>query len=134
MRLQLSYGELQTYLQTHHQQPMTFSFVDEKTVTIGKELDMRLFKKKVSVRVRVDQLVGTDLYLTYSAGLGLELMVKGAVKFFHEQIEGLVEESDGNTLIVHLAHIEQAKELFKKVKLQAVSFNPEGPHIQFTLL
>ncbi len=89
--------------------------------------------KTVSINLSVIQVVGSDITLSYQAGFGIELLVKGALVWFKEQMTGVVEESGNNQLVVHLAEIQQLKKTFSVIYVQDVNFSQKDINIQLFL-
>ena len=130
MNIQIPYNELSGFVRDRFNQNLVMNFVDEKTISIGKEIRVAMLSKLVSVNLTVKQVAGNDVTLVYNGGMGLDLLVKAALKYFKEKMGGLVEELDGNTLVVHLQKIEQLKDALKKVALGGLSFDRANANVQ----
>ena len=91
MNIQIPYNELSGFVRDRFNQNLVMNFVDEKTISIGKEIRVAMLSK----------LMG-----------------------------GLVEELDGNTLVVHLQKIEQLKDALKTVALGGLSFDKTNANVQ----
>lgn len=130
MNIQIPYNELSGFVRDHFNQNLVMNFVDEKTISIGKEIRVAMLSKLVSVNLTVKQVSGNDVTLVYNGGMGLDLLVKAALKYFKEKMGGLVEELDGNTLVVHLQKIEQLKDALKTVALGGLSFDKTNANVQ----
>lgn len=130
MNIQIPYNELSGFVRDRFNQNLVMNFVDEKTISIGKEIRVAMLSKLVSVNLTVKQVSGNDVTLVYNGGMGLDLLVKAALKYFREKMGGLVEELDGNTLVVHLQKIEQLKDALKTVALGGLSFDKTNANVQ----
>ena len=130
MNIQIPYNELSGFVRDRFNQNLVMNFVDEKTISIGKEIRVAMLSKLVSVNLTVKQVSGNDVTLVYNGGMGLDLLVKAALKYFKEKMGGLVEELDGNTLVVHLQKIEQQKDALKTVALGGLSFDKTNANVQ----
>lgn len=130
MNIQIPYNELSGFVRDRFNQNLVMNFVDEKTISIGKEIRVAMLSKLVSVNLTVKQVSGNDVTLVYNGGIGLDLLVKAALKYFKEKMGGLVEELDGNTLVVHLQKIEQLKDALKTVALGGLSFDKTNANVQ----
>ena len=130
MNIQIPYNELSGFVRDRFNQNLVMNFVDEKTISIGKEIRVAMLSKLVSVNLTVKQVTGNDVTLVYNGGMGLDLLVKAALKYFKEKMGGLVEELDGNTLVVHLQKIEQLKDALKTVALGGLSFDKANANVQ----
>ena len=130
MNIQIPYNELSGFVRDRFNQNLVMNFVDEKTISIGKEIRVAMLSKLVSVNLTVKQVSGNDVTLVYNGGMGLDLLVKAALKYFKEKMGGLVEELDGTTLVVHLQKIEQLKDALKTVALGGLSFDKTNANVQ----
>ena len=130
MNIQIPYNELSGFVRDRFNQNLVMNFVDEKTISIGKEIRVAMLSKLVSVNLTVKQVAGNDVTLVYNGGMGLDLLVKAALKYFKEKMGGLVEELDGNTLVVHLQKIEQLKDALKTVALGGLLFDKANANVQ----
>lgn len=130
MNIQIPYNELSGFVRDRFNQNLVMNFVDEKTISISKEIRVAMLSKLVSVNLTVKQVSGNDVTLVYNGGMGLDLLVKAALKYFKEKMGGLVEELDGNTLVVHLQKIEQLKDALKTVALGGLSFDKTNANVQ----
>lgn len=133
MKLQVSYSELESIIREKTGQSVNIGYVNPQTIVISKDIKVLIVQKTVRVNVDVVEIVGTDLVLKYSAGLGLEMATKGILVFFKEALAGLIEETDQNTLTVHLDRIEKLEKALGFVDLQAISFDENTVIISFKM-
>ena len=136
MRLQIPYNELEQYISKNFQQKqvsqISLAYVDENTIKLSAVVKM-VISKAVEVNISINEVAGSDITLTYQAGMAIELMAKGALKWFKDSIEDILEEQDNNTLLVHLEKIDQLKLVLEKVELQSISFEPDYINLSFGL-
>lgn len=71
--------------------------------------------KDISLDVTYDKIVNENLFLSYSAGIGVDLMVDG-LKRLVPQLKN-TDLLDGNRLVVHLDKIEKAHEALQYVEV-----------------
>lgn len=133
MNLLINFHELEAMILEKTKQSVTFRYVDDKTIALGKEIKVLFSKKMVEVRLEVEKIEGTDLFLAYHAGLGLELMAKGMMVFLKDELGGIVEDKGGQTLLVHLDNVEKLKKPLASVDISCVSFNPQAVNVEFSL-
>ena len=133
MNIQIPYNELSAFVRDRFNQDIVMSFVDDKTISIGKEIKVAMLRKLVAVNLTVKQVAGNDVTLVYNGGMGLDLLVKAALKYFKEKVGGLVEELDGNTLVVHLQKIEQLKDALKTVAIGGLSFDTTNANVKLQM-
>ena len=133
MNIQLPYNELSGFVRDRFNQDLVMACVDERTISVGKEIRVAMLRKLVSVNLTVKQVSDNDVTLVYNGGMGLDLLVKAALKYFKEKMGGLVEEREGNTLVVHLQKIDQLKDALKAVSLRGLAFDKTNANVQLQM-
>ena len=127
MKASISYQELQRLISEQTQQPISFEFVDNKTVKVLYELNLGIMKKKVSIDLKVLDIVGTDLRVRYAGGFGMDGLVRMALNMMRDKIPtGLLEEQPNNELLVHLATIDKIKPVFERINVKDVNMLAEA--------
>ena len=136
MRLQIPYNELEQYISKNFQQKQVsqigLAYVDENTIKVSAVVKM-IISKEVDVNVSIKEVDGNDVTLTYQAGIAVELIAKGALKWYEDVVKDLLEEQDNNTLLVHLDKIDKLKTVLEKVEIQSINFDPEYINLRFVL-
>ena len=136
MRLQIPYNELEQILSKNLQQKqisqIRLAYVDESTIQVSAVVKM-IISKDVDVNVSVKKVDGSDLTLTYQAGIAIELIAKGALKWYEDVVKDMLEEQDNNTLLVHLDKINKLNTVLEKIEIQSISFEPDDINLCFVL-
>ena len=127
MKASVSYQELQKIVTEQTKQPISFEFVDNKTIKVLYELNLGFMKKKIGVDLKVLEIVGTDLRVQYSAGFGMDGMVGMALGMVRDKIpEGMLEEQPDHVLLVHLDKIDKLKPVFERIDMKDVNMLAEA--------
>ena len=127
MKASISYQELQKLVTEQTQQPISFEFVDQKTIKVLYELNLGIMKKKIDVDVKVLDLVGTDLRVQYAAGFGMDGMVGMAWGMVKDKIPaGLLEERPNRVLLIHLDRIDKIKPVFERINVKDINMLAEA--------
>lgn len=127
MKASVSYQELQKIVTEQTKQPISFEFVDNKTIKVLYELNLGFMKKKIGVDLKVLEIVGTDLRVQYSAGFGMDGMVGMALGMVRDKIpEGMLEEQPDHVLLVHLDKIDKLKPVFERIDVKDVNMLAEA--------
>lgn len=130
MKASISYQELQKLVTEQTQQPISFEFVDQKTIKVLYELNLGIMKKKIGVDVKVLDLVGTDLRVQYAAGFGMDGMVGMALGMVRDKIpEGLLEEQPDHVLLLHLDKIDKIKPVFERIDVKDLHMLAEAVEV-----
>ena len=126
MKASVSYQELQKLVTEQTKQPISFEFVDPKTVKVLYELNLGIMKKKVGIDLKVLDIVGTDLRVNYSAGFGMDGVVGMALNMVRDKIPaGLLEEQPDHVLLVHLDKIDKVKPVFERIDVKDINMLAE---------
>ena len=133
MNIQIPYREIEDYVERKYRQSVRLTNVNNNTFCVSRDMKVLFATKTVSINLSVIQVVGSDITLSYQAGFGIELLVKGALVWFKEQMTGVVEESGNNQLVVHLAEIQQLKKTCSVIYVQDVNFSQKDINIQLFL-
>lgn len=127
MKASVSYFELQRLITEQTHQPISFEFVDNKTVKVLYELNLGFMKKQVGIDLKVLDIVGTDLRVRYSGGFGMDGLVRMALNMLKDKIPvGLLEEQPNNELLVHLDRIDKIKPVFERIDVKDVNMLAEA--------
>lgn len=127
MKASVSYQELQKLVAEQTRQPISFEFVDHKTIKILYEINLGIMKKKVGIDLRVLDIVGTDLRVQYSAGFGMDGVVGMALNMVRDKIPaGLLEEQPEHVLLIHLDKIDKVKPVFERIDVKDIHMLAEA--------
>lgn len=127
MKASISYQELQRLITEQTHQPISFEFVDGKTVKVMYELNLGIMKKKIGVNLKVLDIVGSDLRVQYSTGFGMDGLVGMALNMAKDKIPaGLIEEQANQVLLVHLGNIDKIKPVFERIDVKDLNMLSEA--------
>ena len=127
MKASVTYQELQRLVAERSQQPISFEYVDNKTVKISYELNLGFMKKSVGIDLKVLDIVGTDARVQYSAGFGMDGLVSMALGMVKDKIPaGLVEEEPDHVLKLHLDKVDKLKPVLERIDLKDVNMLTEA--------
>ena len=131
MKASISYQELQKLVTEQTKKPISFAFVDQKTIKVLYELNIGLLRKKVGIDLKVLDVVGTDLRVRYSVGVGImDSMVGIVLNGVKDKIpEGLLEEQPNHVLLVHLAQIDIIKPVFERIAVKDINMLAEAVEV-----
>ena len=127
MKATVSYQELQKLVTEQTQQPISFEFVDQKTLKVLYELNLGITKRKIGADVKILEVLGTDLRAQYSAGFGMDGLVGIALNMVKDKIPaGLLEEQADHVLLVHLDKIDKLKPVFERIDVKDINMLAEA--------
>lgn len=127
MKASVSYKELQKLVTEQTNQPISFEFVNPKTVKVLYDLNLGIMKKKIGVDLKFLDIVGSDLRVQYSAGFGMDGMVSMALNLVRDKIPaGLLEEQPDHVLLLHLDKIDKIKPVFERIEVKDINMLAEA--------
>jgi hypothetical protein len=127
MKASVSYKELQKLVTEQTDQPISFEFVNSKTVKVLYDLDLGIMKKKIGVDLKFLDIVGSNLRVQYSAGFGMDGMVSMALNMIRDKIPaGLLEEQPDHVLLLHLDKIDKIKPVFERIEVKDINMLAEA--------
>ena len=126
MQAYITYPEIQKYISDHHAKQIDLACINNSTLRISTEVQVWRLSKTIHVDLTIQQIIGTDLYLSYSGGLSIELVIAPLLSFIKQLIPdktGFIEETGSHQIIVHLEKIERLNHVFEYVSLQSIGFD-----------
>lgn len=127
MKASVSYQELQKLVTEQTKQPISFEFVDQKTIKVLYEINLCIMKKKIGIDLKVLDIIGTDLRVKYSTGFGMDGMVGMVLGMVRDKIpEGLLEEQPDHVLLLHLDKIDKIRPVFERVDVKDINMLAEA--------
>lgn len=136
MQAYITYPEIQKYISDHHAKQIDLACINNSTLRISTEVQVWRLSKTIHVDLTIQQIIGTDLYLSYSGGLSIELVIAPLLSFIKQLIPdktGFIEETGSHQIIVHLEKIERLNHVFEYVSLQSIGFDEENAIIRLSL-
>ncbi len=132
LRLQVPFSIVEDFVQKHYNQRISLVCESGNTISIKKTMKI-IVVKEISVSVSVLEVYGENVTISYQAGYGLDIIIKGVMMWFKENIKDFVDDLKDNKLQVHLDKIPQLKEALKKITINGIGFEPTCIDILFSL-
>ena len=134
MKASISFNELQNIIAAKANQPISLAFVDGKTIRVSYPLNLGIIKKDISANLIIKELMGSDLLVQVSAGMGTDTMVTTILSLLKDKIpDGLIEKRPESHLLIHLGQIENVKSVFEKVDVTDLHVLTEGLEVEGAL-
>ena len=131
MKASISFPELQEILQEKTDQNISFSFVDEKTISVTYPLNLGIIKKNISADLTIVEMEGSDLLVKVDAGRGTDTLLGTALSLLKNKIpEGLIEKQSEGMLLLHLGQIEQVKTVFDAIHVDDIHVLDDGLEVE----
>lgn len=115
---------------TGHSLPMCFG--GTHTLRISYQVNMFIKSSSVGLDINVDQIDGNNLYLSYSGGIAIEMMVRTALNRVKGQPGAdMIEMLSNNRLLIALGRSPQLSQIFERVTLDDIYFDEKFIIIEF---
>ena len=118
MEARLTYQEISNLVKEKAKIKLSFSYVGPRTVHVSYKL--------LGIDLTAERIKGTDIYLQYSGGIGIRMMLKKGIKIIkNHDIGEFVESIDGNRIILHLSKNDKISAIFDHIVLEDISFDEQ---------
>ena len=134
MKASISFPELQDILLEKADQQISFGRVDERTIRVTYPLNLGIIKKDISANVIIKEVIGSDLLVQLSAGMGTDTLLFTVLCLLHNKLpDGLIEKRPDSHLLIHLGSIEQVKSVFDAIVVNDLYVINDGLEVEGTL-
>lgn len=121
MQFNLSYTEIEQLIVNKTGKELPLAYGGPHTLRISYKVPLMGF---VGLDINVDRINGSDIFLSYSGGAGIEFMVRTALGQVKKQQGGeLIEILDGNKLLLSLGKSEQLAPIFERIEVKDIHFD-----------
>lgn len=132
MQFRLTYTEISQMIAQKTGQQIPLCYGGPHTITIAYDAKVLIKTMQMSLNITVERVLGTDIRLSYSGSMGVDMMVKAALNQIKNRPEGaMIETLDGNLIVLHLGMNPQLSQIFQQVILQDIFFDEEFVIIEF---
>ena len=139
MKAFISFSEILSLIQLKTKQKIAFTAISGQTLKVETKLSIKLpilgeIGKVVALEVTVERIAGTDIYLKYDGGLGIDQIIKGFITFVSAtSSQQVIDKMQDNGLVVHLDRIEQAEKALQLTEPTQITFESEGIAVEARL-
>ncbi len=134
MQFRITYEEIQDFLYRQSSKRLQLTYSGTHTVRVGAEVNVLFKTTSVGIDVTVERIEGTDLLLSYSGGMGIEMMLKMAIaKMKDRPGMDMLELLDNSQLMLHLGRSPQLAQIFERIVLRDICFDEQTVIVDFTL-
>ena len=126
MELRLTFAEISELIEKKAGRPLPVMYGGPHTVRVSYDVNVLFKSASVGIDLTVDQIVDSDIYLSFNGGAGIEFMVRQAVNMAKSRPGGeFIEPLDGNRILLALSRTQQAGSLLEHVTLRAIRFDEQ---------
>lgn len=132
MELRLTFAEISDLIEKKAGRPLPVMYGGPHTVRVSYDVNVLFKSASVGIDLTVDQIVDSDIYLSYSGGAGIDFMVRQAISMAKNRPGGeFIESLDGNRILLALSRMQQAGSLLEHVTLRDIRFDEQYVIIEF---
>ena len=132
MELRLTYQEISDLIEKKAGRAIPIVYGGPHTVRISYDVNVLFKSASVGLDLTVDQIVDSDIYLSYSGGAGIDFMVRQAINMAKNRPGGeLIEPLDGNRILLCLSRNQQAGSLLDHITLRDIRFDEHYAIVEF---
>ena len=132
MELRLTFAEISELIEKKAGRPLPVMYGGPRTVRVSYDVNVLFKSASVGIDLTVDQIVDSDIYLSFNGGAGIDFMVRQAVNMAKSRPGGeFIEPLDGNRILLALSRTQQAGSLLEHVTLRDIRFDEQYAIIEF---
>ena len=132
MELRLTFAEISDMLEKKAGRALPLSYGGPHTVRVNYDVNVLFKSASVGIDLTVDQIVDSDIYLSFSGGAGIDFMVRQAIAMAKNRPGAeFIEPLDGNRILLALSRTQQAGSLLEHVTLRDIRFDEQYAIIEF---
>ena len=130
MQFNLTYSEVGQFILDKTGKELPLAYGGPHTLRISYKVPLM---GSVGLDVNVDRINGSDIFLSYGGGAGIEFMVRTALGQFKKQQQGtdILDILDGNRLMLALGRSSQLSPVFDRITLKDIHFDEHSLMVDF---
>ena len=130
MQFNLTYSEVGQFILDKTGKELPLSYGGPHTLRISYKVPLM---GSVGLDVNVDRINGSDIFLSYGGGAGVEFMGRTALGQFKKQQQGadILDILDGNRLMLALGRSSQLSPVFDRITLKDIHFDEHSLMVDF---
>lgn len=130
MQFNLTYSEVGQFILDKTGKELPLAYGGPHTLRISYKVPLM---GSVGLDVNVDRINGSDIFLSYGGGAGVEFMVRTALGQFKKQQQGadILDILDGNRLMLALGRNSQLSPVFDRITLKDIHFDEHSLMVDF---
>ena len=132
MELRLTFSEISELIEKKAGRALPITYGGPHTVRVSYDVNVLFKSTSVGIDLTVDQIVGSDIYLSFNGGAGIDFMIRQAVNMAKSRPGGeFIELLDGNRILLALSRMQQAGSLLDHIELRDIRFDEQYAIIEF---
>lgn len=135
MQLNVTFTEIENLIKQKAQRDIHLSAIDRRTIGVSTDISIPLVgTKEVKVQLTLEEINNEYALLFYNNGIGVDLAIKGVLKFIEMQSNvSYVHGLPNNRIKVQLNKIPKLQSVLKTIEVQNLSFMTSNMELNFKL-
>ena len=136
MKVTTEYSGIPSLVKSKTGREIGLSAIDDRTIKADAKVSVKVpflgeIEKSIGVNVSVEEIEGNDVYLKYEGGMGTDMIIGGLLSFLSSTpAMKMVEKTQGNGIVVHLAEIKEVQKVLEMVELTNIVFLEKGVTVE----
>lgn len=132
MELRLTFQEISDLIEKKAGRALPLSYGGLHTVHVSYDVNVLFKTASVGIDLTVDQIVGSDIYLSYNGGAGIDFMLRQAITMAKTRPGGeFIEPLSDNRILLNLSKNQQTSTLFDHIDLRDIRFDERYAIVEF---
>lgn len=132
MELRLTYQEIGSLIEKKSGRFLPIVYGGPHTVRISYDVNVLFKTASVGLDLTVERINGSDIFLSYDGGMGIDFMIRQAITMAKNKPGGeLIEPLDGNRILLSLGKNQQAGTIFDHIELRDIRFDEQYAIVEF---
>lgn len=132
MELRLTYQEIGSLIEKKSGRFLPIVYGGPHTVRISYDVNVLFKTASVGLDLTVERINGSDIFLSYEGGMGIDFMIRQAITMAKNKPGGeLIEPLDGNRILLSLGKNQQAGTIFDHIELRDIRFDEQYAIVEF---
>lgn len=136
MNLTFYFSEVKALVKSKSGREIILSSIDEYTIKAETKISVKVpilgkIEKNIALKLTIERIYNNDIQLRYDGGIGTDMIIGGLLTFLSSTpAMKMVEKTQENCIMVHLAEIEQARKILEMITLTTIKFNGDSVIIE----
>ncbi|MBR6441917.1 MAG: hypothetical protein IKS44_07725 [Bacteroidales bacterium] len=132
MEIRLTYQEISDLIEKKAGRALPVIYGGPHTIRLSYDVNVLFKSASVGLDLTVDEIVGSDIYLSYNGGAGIDFMIRQAISMAKNRPGGeLIEPLSDNRILLCLSKNQQAGSLFDHIELRDIRFDEQYAIVEF---
>lgn len=129
MTINISFAELSDYINSHFGKRLNFRQVSMNVLCVSYAQKILFKTLQIPVNIGIEEVRADTVTVTYSGGLGIDMIIAGVMAFIKAKMPELSEmivSEEGHRIRLELSRISQTRTLVEALTLSSIQILENG--------